>query len=389
MAGATLQALHLVVYFKGHQAMSHVMLLAGQTPWHLDGAQNEVCRRFFFTCAWPTLDAQSSANHLGWLLAIHEISAPLCGQDGPHRGHKRNRREQNEGPARWFLLRFGLLSPLPRTEYFGFPQGLWRNKPGPDYTFCAIQNKLQTEQTCCLQSLGIFVKNFRNNNGVLQIRLGPDNFSPASVLDWSPSWANFFSNFLLDAFAMFSVSCRTGQGWRSLSQISEHFRLPRTSTQTGFWLTFWSKSWPLQTKPGPDNFWPDLCWIEVLLWLFFAIFSASLCILQQPPLRWYTKTRKPCKNARSPLSRLNAPLDPSAGSNSTNQFLIDIFAKNFPSKNGALRNNSPSQLKLYCLQVDLVSPELLLIMPRTFGVGQLIYHINWFDRFGPSIVIWQ
>lgn len=51
MAGATLQALHLVVYFKGHQAMSHVMLLAGQTPWHLDGAQNEVCRRFFFTCA--------------------------------------------------------------------------------------------------------------------------------------------------------------------------------------------------------------------------------------------------------------------------------------------------------------------------------------------------
>ena len=47
MAGATLQALHLVVCFKGHQAMSHVMLLAGQTPWHLDGAQNEVCRRFF------------------------------------------------------------------------------------------------------------------------------------------------------------------------------------------------------------------------------------------------------------------------------------------------------------------------------------------------------
>lgn len=69
-------------------------------------------------------------------------------------------------------------------------------------------------------------------------------------------------------------------------------------------------------------------------------------------------------------------LDPSAGSNSTNQFLIDIFAKKFPSKNGALPNNSPSQLKLYCLLVDLVSPELLLIMPRTFGVGQLIYHIN-------------
>ena len=210
------------------------------------------------------------------------ISAPLCGQDGPHRGHKRNRREQYEGPARWILLRFGLLSPLPRTEYFGFP-GLWRNKPGPDYTFCPIQNKLQTEQTCCLQSLGIFVKNFRNNNGVLHIRLGPDNFSPAFVLDWSPSWANFFSNFLLDAFAMFlvlnlPVSCRTGQGWRSLSQISEHFRLPRASTQTGFW--FWSKSWLLQTKPGPDNFWPDLCWIEVLLWLFFCQF---FCVIVHSP----------------------------------------------------------------------------------------------------------
>ena len=128
--------------------------------------------------------------------------------------------------------------------------------------------------------------------------------------------------------------------------------------------------WGPPNKPGAWQFWPDLCWIQVLLWQSFADFSA-LCILQQPPLRWFTKTLKPCKNARSHLVDLyNALFGPFSRLKLHKPVFDRHFCQLFPKqKLGPSQAKCPFQLKLYCLQVDLVRPELLMIMPGTFGVG--------------------